>query len=315
MSINQKSQTKNYPKLKGGDKLTLNLTGSTNSNKITNTGQTPTSPITRLFPSPPPSANATNLQSDMSTMFPLDLLQDIDNNPITHNGKSTTPATTPSATNDTVTVTHFSEKRGTMEKISVPSLNIFNAEFRANESNKVTTPPSVAAKVSTNPFLNQSSSISITTSPTNPFHVSLATTIVDSEMASSMNNNTKTIDSILNCSDKDNNSTIIATITKIDSSQKVNATNPFTVAIDENDHENNRNGGDRIKVNITDAFNNYKNNNSVVKDQVMDSLFDERNKNKKNIEVIFFSPFNYFMVVFLSFFPVSFSFVNIRFVD
>lgn len=282
--------------IKGGDKLTLNLTGSTNSNKNTNTGQTPTTPIARLFPSPPLSTNATNLQSsDILTMFPLDLLQDIDNNSITQNGKSTTtPAKTPSTTNDTVTVTHFSEKRGTMEKISVPSLNIFNAEFRANESNKVTTQPSVAAptttttitaKVSTNPFLNTTSPISATASPTNPFHVSLATTIVDNEMASSMNNNTKTIDSILNCSDKDNNGTILATITKIDSSQKVNATNPFTVAIDEIDHENNRNGGDRIKVNITDAFNNYKNNNSVVKDHVMDSLFDERNKNKKNFEV------------------------------
>lgn len=272
-------------KKKGGDILSLNINGSTNKN--TNAGQDqsnrPTSPpITKLFPSPPSSASAA---TKPDIMFPLvDLVQDIDNQiklP-TLNGQT--------QISDTVTVTHFSEKRGTMEKISVPSRNIVNAEFRG-EPNRVvaTTTTTIIPNSSTNPFLNTTPP-TITTSTTNPFHdavnSTLATTIttaIETELAASLNNNTKMIDDILNSSENGVITTTTATTTlatPIDLTTR--PTNPFTVTNDIKIDDDNNHEVYGCEVNITDAFKNYKNNNSSVKTQ---SLLDENNKNMNNIEV------------------------------
>lgn len=264
----KKSACKRTHEKKGGDKLTLNLTGSSNLTKNTNAGQSNlASPLSKVFPSPPPSAG---LKSETQTLLPLDTTQDTENriNPI--NG------ITPSSTADTVTVTHFSEKRGTMEKISVPSLNIFNAEFKAETSKS--TP-----KSSTNPFLNTSPVAVTSTNTTNPFHVSLTTNSIEPELVSSVNDNFKTNDVISICSDN-NNDTNVTLISKKDAPPKMAATNPFTVAIDEIDNDL-HNTTDRIKTNNNDALNNLKNNNIVVNEKAEPSL-DEKNKNMKNIEVI-----------------------------
>lgn len=81
---------------------------------------------------------------------------------------------------ENVTVTHFSEQRGAMEKISIPSVNIFNAEIkspkldntqRAANITKTTADSNNDNKNSKNPFLNMSplqSPIPQITS-TNPF--------------------------------------------------------------------------------------------------------------------------------------------------
>lgn len=249
--------------------------------KNTNAGQSNlTSPLSpKAFPSPP----IFPVKAESPTLLPLDIIQDSENRTNSLNGVS------PSTPADTVTVTHFSEKRGTMEKISVPSLNIFNAEFKADSSKSVTKP-------STNPFLNTSpitlTSTSSTIHTTNPFHVSLTATSNETEPISSINNHLKANDVISICSEN-NNDTIVTLISKMDTPKTTSATNPFTVAIDEIDTDNTV----KIKTNNNDALNNIKNNNVVANDKAEPSL-DELNKNKKNIEVNFnrFIIFLFFLV-------------------
>lgn len=249
-------------KIKGGDKLTLNLTGTSNLTKNTNAGQ---SPISKVFPSPPSSAG---LKPDTSTLLPLNTIQDSDSQANSLNGIGSSQMT------DTVTVTHFSEKRGTIEKIiSVPSRNIFNAEFKADANNST-------VKSSTNPFLNTSPVAVASTKPTNPFHVSLTTNSIDLEPISLINDDLKTNDVISICSENNNDTGTTTLMSKKDTPKTV-ATNPFAVAIDEIDNDNH---SDKIKKNNNDAFNNFKNNNIVADDKAEPSL-DEKNKNKKNIEV------------------------------
>lgn len=247
------------------------MTGSSNLAKNTNAGQSNlASPLSKVFPSPPSSAG---IKPDTPTLLPLDLIQDTDN-------RSTNPMNgVTSSTTDTVTVTHFSEKRGTIEKISVPSVNIFNAEFKAESSKPAT------AKSSTNPFLNTSPVAVTSTHTTNPFHVSLNTSpLLQPEIIPPQQNNehTKSNEVTSICSEN-NNDTIATTLISKKDPLKPITTNPFTVAIDEID--NDQNHTDRIKFNNNDALNNLKNNNIMVNDKT-DSSLDEKNKIKKYIEVI-----------------------------
>ncbi|XP_055315576.1 band 4.1-like protein 5 isoform X2 [Sitodiplosis mosellana] len=244
----------------GGDKLTITIS---NLAKNTNTGQPNlASPLSKVFPSPPSSAG---LRSETPIQLPLDIITDAENRTNSVNG------VTSSSTIDKVTVTHFSKERGAMEKISNPSLNIINAEYKA-ETSKSTTP-----KTSTNPFLNTSPvAVPLPTNTTNPFHVSLITSSIDADHVISIDDNFRTNDVISNCSDN-NNDTNTTLISK--EAPKLVATNPFTV-IDEIDNENHTN---RIQVNNYDALNNLKNNNIVGNDKAETTL-DEKNKNKKNIE-------------------------------
>lgn len=137
--------------------MTLNLTGSShpNATKSSAIAQSPSSPFAKKFPSTP-LAVTRNINTPL-----VPTPAEIDSQPssLLLNGASPVNA-------ENVTVTHYSEERGTMEKISVPSLNIFNAEFT----------PDANDKKSTNPFLNMSpttSSVSTTpASSTNPFHSS-----------------------------------------------------------------------------------------------------------------------------------------------
>ncbi|KAJ6637703.1 Band 4.1-like protein 5 [Pseudolycoriella hygida] len=148
----------------GGDKLTLNLTGDspfkmTNANNATNN----------------------NVSSPTVPNFPLAF-------DVKHNlSCSSQPNSISNGTTENVTVTHFSETRGAMERISVPSDNIFNAEItspkldnnvRAANNLKPSDATDAQATNTNNPFLNMSptstappqSSVVVTSiTSTNPF--------------------------------------------------------------------------------------------------------------------------------------------------
>lgn len=230
---------------KGGDKLTLNLTGASNLTKATNTGQanTPTSPLNASFPSPPASAGH---RSEMPALLPLDLIQNTDDRssaPTAATATAVNGVSAMTAVADTVTVTHFSETRGTMQKISVPSMNIFNAEFKASEANKPqlssfmappppsssSSPPAAAplsSSTSTNPFLNTSH----VTHTTNPFHVSLNAGPTDQPdtkpMPVQINNDSPKSNDIVSICSENNNGTIIDTtlISEMDQKSKTTTT-------------------------------------------------------------------------------------------
>lgn len=183
----------------GGDKLTLNLTGNSvplnvlspshhnnNNNSLTST------PTARSFPSTPDS-------STFSTSF-ASLMH---NTPLTPTQVSSTdgPTSLLNGNAETVTVTHYSEQRGAMEKISVPSLNIFNAEIKTTDQpdNNNYRSPGMAKKQTNNPFLNmsppaQALAAACAVSSTNPFNSPTSTFSVaqannHSNGSSSMNNN------------------------------------------------------------------------------------------------------------------------------
>lgn len=263
---------------KGGDKLTLNLTGASNLTKATNTGQanTPTSPQSKAsFPLPSASGHKSETPA---VLLPLDLIQNTDDRTAAPNAVNGIGATSSAA--DTVTVTHFSETRGTMQKISVPSMNIFNAEFKASDANRsqlssFLTPSSSSSSSappplsSTNPFLNTSPVAVVATTKThttNPFHVSLnASPTTDQPdnttiMPVQINNDSPKSNDIVSICSENNNGTIIATtlISKMDAKMKTMtttttttpatattnatkpiATNPFANAMDDIDNDNN----------------------------------------------------------------------------
>lgn len=137
--------------------MTLNLTGSSNPNatKSSAIAQSPSSPFAKKFPSTP-LAVTRNINTPL---VPTPVEIDSQPSSLLLNGASPIIP-------ENVTVTHYSEERGTMEKISVPSMSIFNAEFKAD----------VNDKKSTNPFLNMSPTTSTVssapTASTNPFHSS-----------------------------------------------------------------------------------------------------------------------------------------------
>lgn len=165
---------------KGGDKLTLNLTGTTTptvSGHTTVTTMigtaspaaitpvtTPTAlPFKSFLPSsplpPPPVTPPPSLVSNTSTTAVHNSLPD----------QSTFLLNNGSSPPDSVTVTHFSEQKGgIVEKISVPSASILDAAL------------TVEKLVNLNPFLSMSSGpssptsvIAVTTpskTSTNPFH-------------------------------------------------------------------------------------------------------------------------------------------------
>lgn len=269
------TRQKNLPfNKKGGDKLTLNLTGLSNLSKNTNNGPSNvSSPLSKTFPSPPVSANATKTES--ANLISLDgLHNDTTNQLVSLNGVITPTATT----TDTVTVTHYSEQRGTMEKISVPSLNIFNAEFK----------PDKQKNIQTNPFLNLSpttaaTTTTITPTSTNPFMIhepltTIANPIVsESNCVALNNNNTKSDDEHFDNHNEENH--IVTAL--------VNKINPFKniAAIDEIDNEHTKQLTDKVKANNIEAFNNYKNNNSTSTINSERTVADETEKNKINDEV------------------------------
>lgn len=175
--------------VKGGDKLTLNLSGTTspltvqttlpltnNSNHISSLsprGFSPTSPGYR-----------NNFNSLPSPIEPTPVFASESNQSKNQNGGgSSTPPL-----NDSVTVTHFSEQRGGMEKISVPAPNVMSTELkspkmdntlRAAVSNGTAgfggvqkmNGDSEKLKNLNNPFLNMSNPTSpiLKISSTNPF--------------------------------------------------------------------------------------------------------------------------------------------------
>ncbi|XP_037028914.1 band 4.1-like protein 4B isoform X2 [Bradysia coprophila] len=139
----------------GGDKLTLNLTGDSpfkmiNTNNST-TNSTVSSPTVPNFP-----LAFDNKHNISCSSQPTSLLNGLSEN---------------------VTVTHFSETHGAMERISVPSDNIFSTEITSPKlDNNVRAANNL--KSSETVVVDTSSTTATTSQPTNPFlNMSPTTTI------------------------------------------------------------------------------------------------------------------------------------------
>lgn len=132
---------------------------------------TGTSPLTIQSPKTTPSPTSKNFPST-----PISKNKSIDTN----------------GNNESVTVTHYSEQRGVVEKISVPALNIFNSELAPKMENSVRAvtnaqkSPELLIETddtkNNNPFLNMSgeSTSPITKNSTNPFRDISASSTEDS---------------------------------------------------------------------------------------------------------------------------------------
>lgn len=245
---------------KGGDKLTLNLTGSSNiiKNIKTTKSLSPTSPYMKTFPSlsPPLSASSTKSQSPTS---------DFDSQPssLVLNGLTNKGTTKPPVEN--VTVTHYSEKRGTMEKISVPSLNIFSAEFKTDNS----------IKTSTNPFLNMSPTSSTNTSSTNPFRT---TSCENVENVNNINSNASHQVAYETDASSAGNDSTVDDITESTSS-KIMVTNNTNI----NDNcIKNKNLNVIINNSSNNTSNNNRNNNDYANNDINGDKSD-KNHNTNNI--------------------------------
>lgn len=153
-----------YKHLKGGDKLTLNLIGPQNNNATTASPSTPSTPKHYSLLQPEP-VTPTNQKPSNTTL----------------NG---------------VSVTHYSEQRGAMEKISIPSVNVFSTEIKtpkldnsAHSNNLIQLDDSPVPTKNNNPFLNMSPQLTPTTtvSPHNPFKVTPTTLFSGSSPISPVN--------------------------------------------------------------------------------------------------------------------------------
>ncbi|GAB0100427.1 band 4.1-like protein 5 [Sergentomyia squamirostris] len=113
----------------GGDKLTLNLTGIS-------TSSTTTSPTSTLNGNPPTPKNFATTTFEGATES---------------NGNNAL---------DSVTVTHFSEQRGIVEKVSVPAFNIFNTDMKSPKMDN--TVRAATNSLNSNPFLTSSPELSPT---------------------------------------------------------------------------------------------------------------------------------------------------------
>lgn len=281
--------------------------------KNTNTGQTntPTSPLLKAsFPSPPASAGP---KSELpAVLLPLDLIQGTDDRS-TAAAATVNGITAATSSADTVTVTHFSETRGTMQKISVPSMNIFNAEFKASDANKSQQssfiaqplpPPlspisSTSIATSTNPFLN-TSPVAVTRTTThhitNPFHVSLNASPIDQPDTTiitpvQINNDSPKSNDIVSICSENNNGTIIATtlISKMDP-KKMMASAPAVASATATTTSNtiitrpNANNPFANAVDEIDNDNNYHsiNNSVVVSDTKIKTNNNDALNNLKN---------------------------------
>lgn len=144
----------------GGDKLTLNLTGGTSPLTVqtTSAASTPSTFQSSLFHSPKRySPTSPSIKNSYHSLPPL---------------TPSTIADTPekNTNNDSVTVTHFSEKRGVIEKISVPSLHILSAEIKSPKVDNAIRSDLDRIKTTNNPFLSPDPISPIAKiSSTNPF--------------------------------------------------------------------------------------------------------------------------------------------------
>lgn len=153
----------------GGDKLTLNLSGADVVPPLItlspNSPKTPTSSSSTSAPINPSTAALITFNTPpASPVFDM----------------SAADASTDSILSaSNVTVTHFSEQRGgVVEKISVPSLNIYSAEMSSPKLDNTTRAQQATIK-SNNPFINSPASPVLKNgASTNPF---LRLTEVDAE--------------------------------------------------------------------------------------------------------------------------------------
>lgn len=171
---------------------------------------------------------------------------------------------------ENVTVTHYSEERGTMEKISVPPLNLFNVDVAPDQA--------ADQQRSTNPFLNMSPTANSTpVVTTNPFRSPndsdkpAAAAVKSTNGTLSTNHTTSKIPVPISLNSSNGNGNhIIEPVTPV-------ATNPFTT-LSEID------GGAKViamnrqnSIKRTNSKLKYANNNSV-------SYANSKNNNGKSNE-------------------------------
>lgn len=224
--------------------------GTANVTKNASIAQSPSSPFAKKFPSTPLAF----MKNCTTPLTPL-TAETVNNQ---QNGSAT-------ANSETVTVTHYSEERGTMEKISVPS--IFNADFKT-ETNE---------KNSTNPFLNMLPTTSSTTSvsSTNPFR----SPAIDGDKSLSQGKHTNgasptaTTDCVSPAASANDNVNDVAT--------PANTTkNPFTTAA--TDETDNLKTFNVVKPNTPSQFKikNNNNNNNVNNQNNNSRVSDEKTRNE-----------------------------------
>lgn len=158
--------------IQGGDKLTLNLTGTTSPLTVQTT--TTTFASTTSFPSPKnfPSPTSPSMKNNFHSLPPLIPTPYQESaGTTTQHAPNTVATPIKNSNNETVTVTHFSEQRGAMEKISVPSLNIMSSEIKSPKlDNQARAELEMKKKNANNPFLTLDSISPVTKiSSTNPF--------------------------------------------------------------------------------------------------------------------------------------------------
>lgn len=195
--------------IQGGDKLTLNLSGGVDAPLISlspNSPKTPSNNSNVIAPSSaataalitfntPPASPIFDLSANTGPAVPTGAAADL-------SSLDCASLLSASATNNNnssnVTVTHFSDQRGgVVEKISVPSLNIYSHEMsspkldnktRAQNNNNSNINSVVAKSNSNNPFINSPTPTTATVS-TNPFLSSASGGVGVTEVERINNNN------------------------------------------------------------------------------------------------------------------------------
>lgn len=200
--------------IQGGDKLTLNLggvdaplislspnspkTSSNNSNNVIAPSSAATAALITF--NTPPASPIFDLSANTGSAVPTGAAADLSSLDCSSLLSSSTNNNNNNSSN--VTVTHFSDQRGgVVEKISVPSLNIYSHEMsspkldnktRAQNNNNINNNNSnsvVAKSNSNNPFINSPTPTTTPTVSTNPFLLNASGGVGVSEVERINNNN------------------------------------------------------------------------------------------------------------------------------
>lgn len=235
----------------------MNLPGTSITPSNASTAPPPSSPFSKIKP-PTPLSIARNCHTPL---VPTPIDTDSQPSSLLMNGNGA---------GENVTVTHYSEERGTMEKISVPPLNLFNVDVAPDQA--------ADQQRSTNPFLNMSPTANSTpVVTTNPFRSPndsdkpAAAAVKSTNGTLSTNHTTSKIPVPISLNSSNGNGNhIIEPVTPV-------ATNPFTT-LSEID------GGAKViamnrqnSIKRTNSKLKYANNNSV-------SYANSKNNNGKSNE-------------------------------
>lgn len=232
-------------------------------------------PGTSITPSnastaPPPSSPFSKIKSPTPLSIARNCHTPLVPTPIDTDSQPSSLLMNGNGAGENVTVTHYSEERGTMEKISVPPLNLFNVDVAPDQA--------ADQQRSTNPFLNMSPTANSTpVVTTNPFRSPndsdkpAAAAVKSTNGTLSTNHTTSKIPVPISLNSSNGNGNhIIEPVTPV-------ATNPFTT-LSEID------GGAKViamnrqnSIKRTNSKLKYANNNSV-------SYANSKNNNGKSNE-------------------------------